>query len=81
MNFMVTLRNIKRHEGILSADYFPEDRTDSGHIAIREKDGEEMEYIQAPTDSTGKFHGPVVHGLKQLIGIEELPEKKTIIWY
>lgn len=81
MNSMVILRNIRRHDGILSANYFPENRADGGCISIREEDGEELEYIQAPTDGTGKFHGPAVYGLKQLIGKEELPEKKTIMWY
>ena len=78
---MVTLRNIERRDGILSADYFPEDREDSGRISIRESDGEEVEYIQAPTDSVGKFHGPVAYGLKQLVGVEKLPKEKTIMWY
>lgn len=77
---MVVLKNIKRQHGILSADYYPEGDEESGSISISEQDQSEVDCTMSPNDR-GTYRRFAILGLTKLIGVEDLPEKKTVMWY
>ena len=79
---MVILKNIKKVNDSISADYYPEGKEPKGvrvkgFIKIRISDGEVMEH-----ENTNMFAAPhVKRELKRIAKMENPPEEKTVIWY
>lgn len=79
---MLKLKNIKRNNGVISADYLPEGSKDSGMISIEEKSGDILESVSSSMDSTFPIYlNHAIDALKKLRNKEELPEEKTVMWY
>ena len=55
---MVILKNVKRTDNIIECDYFPENGTSFGHIAlnINKKDFIESKCIMASEDENTRFY-------------------------
>lgn len=81
---MVRLRNIKRDEKIIEADYFPEGKEDFGHVAVDIKTKEIISVTMAKEDLEcyyDTYFGFAARRLRELIDAEELPETCLVMWY
>ena len=80
--FMLTLRNIKSSNGIIYADYEPENSNTTGKIVIRISD---KEVICSATSEYDKdfpiYLDHAIKALKKMANEEELPEEKIVMWY
>ena len=78
MNTMVVLKNIRKTESRISADYYPEGKEPRGFMSIRLSDGEIIEHKDADS-----FMAPanVLLELERLAKVENPPEEKTVLWY
>ena len=58
MNIMVILKNVKRTDNIIECDYFPENGTSFGHVAldINKQDFVESKCITANEDVNTRFY-------------------------
>ena len=78
---MLKLKNIKRNNGILSAEYAPESSDDIGTVSLNRK-GEIVEVVLAKQDEGFPMYlHHAVQALKKLVDVEEIPTEKTIMWY
>lgn len=81
---MINLINIKRENGVLSADYYYSDENDLGSLSINEKNGELIDFrynnFDKEFDGSYLFH-KVVRFIKQGVGSDKTPDKCTMIWY
>lgn len=79
---MLKLINVKQNNGIISADYIPENEEDVGSVSI---DIETMEVVKSnPSKYEGEFHCYLNHAidaLKKVVEAEEVPEEKLVMWY
>ena len=80
---MLKLKNIKIHNGIISAEYEPEKNSDNlGSISINIESGEVVESKVSQLDTplpVYLYHA--TQALKKLIGKKELPKEKLVMWY
>lgn len=72
---MVILKNIKKTNDAISADYYPEGKKPKGFMKM--KDGEIVEHNN--TSSFAAAH--VRRELKRLARLDNPPKEKTILWY
>lgn len=79
---MLRLKNIKRSNGIISSDYFPEGNDIGGTVSICVADGKvvEEQLSNMDVDFPLYFHH-AVEGLRALMNKEDIPEEKIIMWY
>lgn len=75
---MVALKNIRKTESEISADYYPEGIESRGFMSIRLSDGEILKHEDA-----GSFMAPphVLYELERLAKLEEPPKETTVSWY
>lgn len=79
---MVRLKNIRKAEGYISASYTPEDTSEEGYIKIRLSDGEVVERRLTSEDGvTRAYFYHARNGLQKMMEEDEIPEKRTIMWY
>lgn len=79
---MVKLKNIRKAEGYISASYTPEDTSEEGYIKIRLSDGEVVEQRLTSEDGVTWFYFRHVRkALWEMMEEDEIPEKRTIMWY
>ncbi len=78
---MVILRNIKRTDTTMEADFYVEGEEPKGYVKISLPDGEYLEVIPSPkyTHSTAPSHAK--YELLRLAKREKLPEEKKVFWY
>lgn len=79
---MLKLKNIRKNNGIISAEYDPENSGEIGNISIESESGEVVETNASNMD--GSFPIYLNHAIKALrkLGKEkELPKEKMIMWY
>lgn len=76
---MVTLRNIKKDNEYISADYYPCGIDDVGYAKIRISDGEVVNRIDAGVGAPTH----AIDALRRLAkkGIDDFPNELTIMWY
>lgn len=77
MNIMVILKNITKTENNISADYYPEGRSEKGFMSMNLKDEEIVEHHNA--SSFAAAH--VRLELKRLAKMEQPPKEKILLWY
>ena len=74
---MVILKNIIKTENNISADYYPEGRTEKGFMSMDLKNEEIVEHHNV--SSFAAAH--VRLELKRLAKMEQLPKEKILLWY
>lgn len=75
---MVTLKNIKKTETDISADYYPEGSAPKGFMKMRLLDGEVIQH-EGSIYSIAPSH--VKRELVRLSKMDNPPEEKTVLWY
>ena len=77
--FMLTLRNIKRSNGIIYAEYEPENSNTTGNISIRISDKEVISTEASEYDKDFPIYlNHAIKALKTLANEEKLPEEKML---
>ena len=72
---MVILKNIKKTNNMISADYYPEGKGPKGFMRI--EDGKVTEH-----ENASSFAAPHVRNeLRRLAKMENPPTEKTVVWY
>ena len=74
---MVILKNIKKTNNDISADYYPEGKEPKGFMRVRISDNEVLEHKNV--SSFAAVH--VKRELSRLSKLENPPSEKTVIWY
>lgn len=74
---MVILKNIAKTESDISADYYPEGRSEKGFMSLSLKDEEIIEHQNV--SSFAASH--VKRELKRLAKMEKPPKEKIVLWY
>lgn len=82
MNIMLKLLNIKRDNGIISAEYDPENSGMCGGVSIDVESGKVIESRISKRDGQLKMYlNHAVGALKKLRDKDELPNEKIVMWY
>lgn len=82
MNTMLKLKNIKRNNGIISAEYDPENSGIFGTVSIDAKSGEVIESNASEYDKDFPVYlNHAISGLEKLAAQENIPEEKLIMWH
>lgn len=74
---MVILKNIKKTENSISADYYPEGKKPKGFMKMRISDEEVVEHEMACMLSAPH----VRYELRRLAKLNTPPTEKTVLWY
>ena len=78
---MLTLRNIKRTNNIIEADFYPEGEKVFGHVVVDLN----TEKIITFTNPEGyKYSTCPLHAKYELLrmkDLKEFPEKRVVLWY
>ena len=75
---MVVLKNIKKSENYIEADYYLEG-TDKGYMKIKLLDGTVVEHVKPDEIAYGSSHAR--RELMRMAMLEQMPKEKTVIWY
>lgn len=79
---MLKLRNIKKNNGIISAEYDPECSGDTGKISIDVKSGRELEHDIAAMDIDFPiYYNHAIEALRKIKDDTDIPEEKLVMWY
>ena len=73
---MVILKNIKKTQNDISADYYIEGTEPRGFMKVRISDGEIVEH-----ENGGYGSSHVMNELMRLGKMENPPTEKTVVWY
>lgn len=74
---MVVLKNIKKTQHEICAEYYPEGKEPKGFMRMRISDGEVMEHEMSGMMSASHVRRELV----RLAGLEKPPKEKTVLWY
>lgn len=77
MPIMVTLRNIKRTNDYISADYYPEEADEVGYMRMSLATHKVVEHRRVGCMSPAH----VKHALDRISKMETVPDVHTEIWY
>lgn len=81
MNIMLKLKNIKKNNGTISAEYDPENSGDLGNLTISIENGELIEFNSSKLDDPLPIYlHHAVEALKKMLNGNEVPEEKLIMW-
>lgn len=78
---MIVLKNIKKDEHSIEADYYPEGVGARGYVKISLPDGEYLEVIPSPEYPNSSDPAHARYELLRLAELETLPKEKTVLWY
>lgn len=78
---MVLLKNIRRGEDYIEADYYVEEDPGCGHIRVRLSDGKRIQLIYAPGNEYSTAPAHAHKRLLELAEMDPLPEESTVYWY
>lgn len=79
---MVKLKNIRRTEHIIEADFCPEgDIEEAGHMVVDLSTGKVIESITPEAYRGFTYASHTKTALKELAQKKELPETYTVMWY
>lgn len=79
---MITFKNIKKSNGIISADYYPEAETVCGFISVDTNSGDVLEV--KPGNAPWSIPAVRYHGRKRLLELakqKEIPKENIVMWY
>lgn len=74
---MVILKNIKKTEDNISADYYPEGKGPKGFMKVRIVNQEVIEHEKSGLLAAAH----VRQELRRLARMDNPPEEKTVLWY
>ena len=79
---MVTLKNIKKGNKIISADCYPEDSTEAGYVVV-DLETEEIIFRKDPKEYEGSsfYIRHVINGLLEVAKKDTIPDKWLMMWY
>lgn len=78
---MLKLKNIRRNEKIISADYDPEDSGCLGSVSIEGKSGKVTESKPSKMDEDGPLYlRHATSALREMKDLEDLPQEKLVMW-
>lgn len=81
-NTMLKLKNIKMNNGIISAEYDPENSGVLGSVSVDIKSGEIVDSKLSEYDKDFPVYlGHAVACLEKLALQNSVPEEKTVMWY
>lgn len=79
---MLKLRKIKKNNGIISAQYEPENSSELGYIKIDVSTGKLLKSkVTKFDDPFPMYQSHAVDALKRMIKSDTIPEEKVIMWY
>ena len=74
---MIILKNIKKTEDNISADYYPEGKEQKGFMRINLANSEVVEH-----ENASAFAAALVRSeLRRLAKMDDPPKEKTVLWY
>lgn len=79
---MLKLRNLRKSENTIEADFYPEDSKQAGHVVVDLKTEEITDYT-AP-EGYEKYRWYATHARQTLMELAEqdsLPEEYLVMWY
>ena len=78
---MLKLINLKKSNGIISAEYDPENSGEYGSVSIEAESGEVIETKASKYDSSFPIYlNHAIDALKKMKNEKELPKEKLIMW-
>lgn len=79
---MLRLKNIKKNDKIIQADYYPEDTMECGFVKINSYSHEILESKLTSYDGVTKtYMSHAATALARLIDSKSLPEERVVMWY
>ena len=79
---MLKLKNIKKNNGIISAEYEPENSGELGSVSVEVENGKIIESKASKLDNPLPIYlNHAVNALKEMMNKEELPQEKLVMWY
>lgn len=78
---MVKLKNIRRTERTIEADFYPEGDIEAGHMVVNLSTGEAIESVTPEAYRGFTYASHTKTALLELAQEEELPETYTVMWY
>lgn len=78
---MLILRNIKRNDLTIEAEYFPENGKSAGFLRVKMGTGEVLEHRKAKGYEYSTAPSHAKNELIRLSKRERLPEEKTVMWF
>ena len=79
---MLHLKNIKKNENLIEADYAPECRGEYGHIKIDLSNEDNIEIVKTPMDKDSNFYiAPAIGKLYDLSEKDDIPNELKLVWY
>ena len=79
---MLKLKNIRRNNGIIAANYDPENTGELGFVSLDFQTGEVIESRASKYDEDMPVYlRHSISALKKLTEEEILPEEKMVMWY
>ncbi len=79
---MLRLKNIKKNNETIQADYYPEDTMECGFVKISSYSHEILESKLTSYDGVIKaYMSHAVTALERLVDSKSLPEERVVMWY
>ncbi len=81
---MLTVENVTKNAGKLSADYYYSDPTDRGHVVLDSETGKVLskKYNREDIEYDGIYtFSKVVNFLRKMIYLNKFPSRATYMWY
>lgn len=79
---MLKLKNIRRNNNIISAEYDPEDSGEIGSISIEISSGKVIESKITKLDNPIPMYlYHATRALEKILNEDELPKEKLVMWY
>ncbi len=80
---MISVKNVKKINNRLSADYYYRDPSDIGHVTLDVNTGEILQRQPNEEDNSRaySYFGKVIQFLEMMIKADNYPESADFIWY
>lgn len=79
---MVTVKNLKRTDKTIEADFYPENSSEAGHIVVDIASGEILSRVEARGyERRFSYTAHARQALLEFARSDELPEKHVVMWY
>ena len=79
---MIVLKNIKKNDHSIEADFYPEGVGSRGFVKISLPDGDFIEKIpSADYPGSGSAFSHAQDELLRIAKLDKIPKEKTVLWY